>query len=854
MKRLVAGVILLASPVSGLAGPVVSPPLDQAGLDRFAATLGYALTVLDERPTDCPGSKPSCFAADLAITMPASLPDGLDAARPEIRFGFVNGVAEARDDTFAVRLVNGDLQALTLKPGAHLTAGRAYHVRLIGNGHWFSVYYALPNAYVTAEGLVDRVIAATRARVDPETGLETLPFVAPMTDEARLATQAPDDATSWLTPERAFALYAARGAPATPDVAILPTPLSARRPGGAPADLARGVHVTVAGVERRALAPALAALAASGVGNGPVPIAVTVRPSAAMGLEAYRLSVEQAGVRITAGGPAGASYALRSLAQQAAYEGGRVRPLLVEDAPRLPFRGLHVDLGRNFHSRDEILKLVEQMAAFKLNKLHLHLGDDEGWRLAIPALPELTRIGAFRCLDASERTCLLPQLGADPDPRAPTNGFLTRADYIRILRAAADRQIEVIPSFDMPGHSRAAIRSMEARYRRLVAAGQPAAAARYRLVEPGDATRYRSIQNYDDNTLNVCLDSTYRFLDTVIDAIASMHRAAGVPLRTYHIGADETAGAWTQSPACLALTARTGQPPAQRGAAFIERVASDLARRGMKVAGWSDGLSHVAADRMPAKVQTNIWGGLFTGGVAEAHDQINRGWDVVLSMPDTAYFDMPYAPDPNERGYDWATRGTDSFKAFAFMPENLPANAALVTDIHSRPGSLADTIPIAGGRGIVGLQAQIWSETVRSDAQVDYMLFPRLIALAERAWHRAGWEPDYRPGASYGFGDARIDRAVLDRDWRDFAGRVGVQLRALDRAGIAYRLAPPGAQVLAGRLQAIAEFPGETIEYREAGGAWHRYDAPVAVVGPVTVRARSADGRRPGRSVEVAAR
>uniref|UniRef100_UPI0020C6569A carbohydate-binding domain-containing protein n=1 Tax=Sphingomonas bacterium TaxID=1895847 RepID=UPI0020C6569A len=247
MKRLVAGVMLLASPVSGRAGPVVPPPLDQVGLDRFAATLGFALTVLDEHPADCPGGKPTCFAADLAITMPASLPDGLDVARPEIRFGFVNGIAEVRDDSFAIRLVNGDLQALTLKPGAHLAAGRAYHVRLIGNGHWFSAYYALPNAYVTAEGLAGRVIAATRARVDAETGLETLPFVAPMTDEARLTTQAPDDATRWLTPERAFALYAARGAPATPDVAILPTPLRATRPGGAPVDLSRGVRVTVAG-------------------------------------------------------------------------------------------------------------------------------------------------------------------------------------------------------------------------------------------------------------------------------------------------------------------------------------------------------------------------------------------------------------------------------------------------------------------------------------------------------------------------------------------------------------------------------------------------------------------------------
>src|SRR3546814_11776282 len=103
------------------------------------------------------------------------------------------------------------------------------------------------------------------------------------------------------------------------------------------------------------------------------------------------------------------------------------------------------------------------MAAYKLNKLHLHLADDEGWRIEIPALPELAAIGSKRCHDPSERTCLLPQLGAGPDGTGAVNGYLTVADYEAIVRAAAARQIEVIPSIDMPGHSRAAIRAMEDR-------------------------------------------------------------------------------------------------------------------------------------------------------------------------------------------------------------------------------------------------------------------------------------------------------------------------------------------------------------------------------------------------------
>ena len=126
--------------------------------------------------------------------------------------------------------------------------------------------------------------------------------------------------------------------------------------------------------------------------------------------------------------------------------------------------------------------------------------------------------------------CLMPFLGSGPDVAAPGSGYLTRADYIEILKAAKARQIEVIPSFDMPGHSRAAILAMKARARRLIAEGKPEEAARYRLDEPDDKTVYSSIQHYNDNTLNVCLPSTYAFIGTVIDSLKAMHEEAGLPL------------------------------------------------------------------------------------------------------------------------------------------------------------------------------------------------------------------------------------------------------------------------------------------------------------------------------------
>ena len=181
---------------------------------------------------------------------------------------------------------------------------------------------------------------------------------------------------------------------------------------------------------------------------------------------------------------------------------------------------------------------------------------------------------------------------------------------------------------------------------------------------------------------------------------------------------------------------------------FIERVANRLAAKGLRTGGWSDGMGHTDAAKMPKNVQTNIWGVLHTGAIREAHDQLNRGWDVVLSIPDLGYFDMPYAPHPDESGYHWASRGVDDYQVFGFMPGNLPANAATIRNTHAQGKAIADEPVLQPGRRIAGVQGQLWSETTRTDAQVDYMLFPRLLALAERAWSPAPWTPAYQPGVS----------------------------------------------------------------------------------------------------------
>ena len=820
----------------------------QASLDRFAETLGYRLETVDNRPS-CPTGIDGCFLTTITLTTPDALPDALPTSGLALYFSFVNQLPLVESDVFAHRLVNGDVQQLTLKPGMTLRPGAKHVIKLWGVGANFSKAFAMPNAYLVADGLKPSTIAATRVTIDPDTGLEALPFVAPMTDEVRLATKIDADQTRWLTAERAFTVQAERQAPAASGVAILPKPLEAVQGKQRSVDLTRGVTVTLHGIERAAVAPALASLGVAE--SGALPLTIRVDAAAATKPEGYILDIKASGIAITARDAAGASHALRSLAQQAAFEKGRMKPLWVVDAPEYGFRGLHIDLGRNFHGRDQILKLVEAMASYKLNKLHLHLADDEGWRIEIPALPELAEIGSKRCHDLQEATCLLPQLGAGPDGTGAVNGYLTAADYVAIVRAATARQIEVIPSIDMPGHSRAAIKAMEVRHARFLAAGKAAEADAYRLIDPADTTEYRSIQHYNDNTLNVCLPATYRFVDTVVDALAAMHQQAGTPLQTFHLGADETAGAWVKSPACKAMIAENGGDAGTLTPRFIERVANRLAAKGLRTGGWSDGMGHTDPTKMPNNVQTNIWGVLHTGAIREAHDQLNRGWDVVLSIPDLGYFDMPYAPHPDENGYHWASRGVDEYQVFGFMPGNLPANAATIRNTHAQGKAIAGEPVLQPGRRIAGVQGQLWSETTRTDVQVDYMFFPRLLALAERAWSPATWTPAYQSGARYEWGDKRVDAATLRSSWQDFAGRVAAQLPMLDKIGVAYRVAPPGARIAGGKLEANSVFPGTTIEYRLGAGDWTRYVGPVAVSGAVKLRSRSADGKRASRTVRV---
>lgn len=716
----------------------------------------------------------------------------------------------------------------------------------------------MPNFYLTAPGLLPVLVAFTATEeMSPQ-------FSLPLVTRAQQLRSA-DDATVIATAATRFAATAGVAPLSAAAVAasLIPQPLRVNVTGGAAVlDLSRGVALSAPGLPADSLAAVAARFALLGVPASPTGVPVVVRidatvaacVDAGVAAEGYALSVTPTGVDAVGCDAAGAFYALMSLAGLVpAGSGAPVVPLLAIsfDAPRYPTRALGIDESRNFHNLAALLRIVDQMAAYKLNQLHLHLSDDEGFRIEIAGLPELTGVGAKRCHDPpGQQRCLLPQLGSGPFASNSGTGFLSRADYITLLRAARARFVEVVPEIDGPGHARAAIRAMDAR----AAAGD----ASTRLSCLGDKSEFESVQDYNDNVMCVCQDSTFTFMALVMDDLIAMHRDAGAPLVTFHLGADEAPkGAWVGAPQCSALIASLGSADALQPY-YVERVNALAQARGLRTRAWSDGLRsspggpflNPATDLGGNNVSANNWTPLpwwddSVPALAAA------GYDVILTQPDYLYLDMPQEADPLERGYYWATRASSLQKVFSFVSGNLAANSQLTLDRLglNYSSAFAGAASVTQPQRVVGLEGALWSETVRTDDELAFMIFPRLLALAERAWHRAAWEPaDGMDAAAY------IDRAALDADWARFAAVLGHrELAKLDAAGIAYRIDLPGAVILGnGTLSARCMLPGLPIEYLDARGAWVAYDAAKPpTLAATRVRATSPSGARASRDAPV---
>ena len=794
----------------------------------------------------------NCYRAELQLTFAQTMP----AHGWEIYFSQISPIQWEGSEDFDIQHINGDLHRLT--PSKKIVPGKEYVVPLRASFWSVSKSDVMPNYFVAADGLKPVVIRSTVEKRDPFSGLSIIPH-AGVFETTQQNRRNSSDHLAITTPENDYVRNAEinSSAVARSTSRLIP---KASQTKDAKQWLKLEFGLAFSANIRHEQATAIEWLLRSGLRESEegLKVNIAVDPSKISEQEGYRLTIEAKEIEIIANSDTGVFYALMSLAQLYDPLQKRLPIVAIKDSPEFGFRGLHIDVARNFHSKGFVLRLLEQMAAFKLNKLHFHLADDEGWRLQITDLPELTEIGAYRCFDLSEQGCLLPQLGSGPFRDSEVNGYYSSKDYIEILKYAATRHIEIIPSLDMPGHSRAAVKSMLARHSRLRKEGKNREAEEFLLTDLSNESNYSSVQHYHDNTINPCLPSTYHFIEKVLSEVVRYHTSAGVPLKRYHIGADETAGAWAQSPACNKLISNNLQGVKSvndLSPYFINTITKMLAQKDIIAGAWSDGAEALLEQEDSPKMQVNIWDTLFWQGHNQAHNFVNAGWQSILSQPDVLYFDFPYAVNSDEPGYYWASRATDSYKVFQFMPQNLPAHAAIWPDRMGVPYRSTEQFPLAKGFKVDGIQAQLWSEAIRSDSAVEFMLYPRLLAVAERAWHKAEWTAPYQPGKDYNDNDQLLSAqasSVQAQDWAEFSSVIENKiLPSFVKYGIFFRIPPPGAKIENGKLHANNLFSGLQIHFRTVGGDWQLYEHPTPVTGKIELKSSLLDSHRSSRIIKV---
>lgn len=568
-----------------------------------------------------------------------------------------------------------------------------------------------------------------------------------------------------------------------------------------------------------------------------VPSTIFLKVNKALAAEAYELKIAANQITLTAADGAGIFYGIQSLknmlpanAWSGKFPSVVLHGIEVSDVPRFGYRGLLIDVARNFQTKNQLLKVLDLMSMYKLNVLHLHLTDDEGWRLEIPSLPELTSVGSQRGHTLDNKEHLQPSYGSGPDTnKLYGSGFYTKAEFLEILKYANARHISVIPEIESPGHARAAIKSMDARYRMLLLAGKKEDAERYLLHDLNDKSTYTSVQHWNDNVMDVSLPSTYNFLETVTDEVIKMYQEAGAPLKTIHFGGDEVpAGVWAKSPAYQKLL--TTNPKVKSTDDlwyyYFDKINQLLKKRNLYVSGWEEAALRKTVingtkttipnpDFAHENFHMYVWNNVIGWGSEDlAYKLANAGYPVVLANVSNLYFDMAYQKSFDEPGFYWGGY-LDVDKPFKFIPYNYFKNSTETSfgkPVDTSFFALKEALTEQGKTNIVGIQGLLWSETVKGPEQMEYMLLPKLLGLAERAWAK---EPQWAIEK-----DAVKSQELYNQAWSVFTNIVGKkELPRLSYAdgGFNYRIPTAGVLVENGMVKANVQFPGMMIRYTTDG-------------------------------------
>ncbi|WP_082539614.1 MULTISPECIES: beta-N-acetylhexosaminidase [unclassified Caulobacter] len=487
-------------------------------------------------------------------------------------------------------------------------------------------------------------------------------------------------------------------APAATSPALVPWPAEiAPRAGDFRLTAKTRIHVPAGDAEAKAVALQLRdMLVRAGkprlevIDGGPIPAGAIVLKRSDSAGEAYGLKIAPTGVEIAAGDRKGLFYGAVTV-WQLATNGPALPAMTIKDAPRYAWRGFMLDSARHFQSVDEVKRLIDAMAAYKLNVLHWHLNDDQGWRLEIKAYPKLTEVGAWR-----------QPKGADayrpaPAKYEPYGGFYTQAQAREIVAYAAARNIMVVPEIELPGHATAAITA----YPELGVTGEVPTSGM------SDWGVFANLYNIDD--------TTFAFLETVLDEVVTLF-----PGPYLHIGGDEAIkNQWQASPKIQAQMKALGiENEDKLQSWFINRIAAHLAKKGRRIIGW-DEILEGGADQSSIVM---AW-----RGVDRAAEAARLGHDTILTAHPQFYMDSRQSLSANEPPGRSELSTLKSLYTFDARTERLSEEQA---------------------RHVIGVQANSFTEHQRTARRVEAMAFPRLTAVAELGWtapERRDW-PRYSNG------------------------------------------------------------------------------------------------------------
>lgn len=496
---------------------------------------------------------------------------------------------------------------------------------------------------------------------------------------------------------------------------LLPAALLAQRPAAPipvipmPAEVVAGAGSWSPRVPLPAdlLAATEAQLGAAGIRVRQVSETTVVHP------EGYRLAISPTGIILRHSGPAGRFYGLQTLQQLVDAAPRREgRPVLdamsIADAPRFGWRGLHLDVGRHFQPVSFIKRTLDLMARYKLNTFHWHLTEDQGWRIQILKYPRLTEVGSCR-----RETILEKHFDPYVGDGTPHCGFYTQDEIREVVAYAAARQITVVPEIEMPGHSVAAL----AAYPELACTPGP--------------FEVMTIWGVSDD-IYCPSEQTFTFLQDVLTEVLALF-----PSPFIHIGGDEAPKVrWQASPLAQEIIRREGlKDEHELQSWFIRRIDRWLTAHDRRLIGWDE----ILEGGLAPGAAVMSWRGV-SGGIAAAM----AGHDVVMTPTSHLYLDY-YQGDAR------------------FEPLAIGGLVTLNQVYGYEP--VPDTLTPAQATHILGAQGNLWTEYLSTPAQIEYMMFPRALALAELTWS---------PKAA--------------RSWPSFEARLPSALRTLDRLGVHYRL------------------------------------------------------------------